>query len=140
MRPLSPVEAVWQAWRVDGELHGHTPMQTIGFMRELADIEVGTYRRGSRHATVLDAGPREPRVVASPPLTFTSLRAARVVPITAPADPAEQRVVQDGYPRPFRILGITWSRGGHRPLRAFAAPAARPARIVLPATPTYHVN
>jgi hypothetical protein len=43
MRRLSPAEATWQAWKVDGELHGHTPAEVLLFHSAMEDIADGLH-------------------------------------------------------------------------------------------------
>ena len=64
MRRLSPLEAAWQAWRVDGELNGHSPAQVIGFASEMADLEGAERVRFARRLGDITLGDVEPRLLA----------------------------------------------------------------------------
>ena len=43
------------AWRVDGELHGHSPAQTIGFVSDSMDVadRAADQRRSTQRAVVV---------------------------------------------------------------------------------------
>lgn len=59
-RQQSPFEATWEAWRLDGELNGHSPAQVIGFVSEMSDLEDAEQAARSRRPNFITT-PREPR-------------------------------------------------------------------------------
>jgi hypothetical protein len=54
-RDLTHAE-VMAAWRVDAELYGHTPSQTIGFVNALADVEDAEAQRRASPVVLVLAG------------------------------------------------------------------------------------
>jgi hypothetical protein len=48
------------AWKVDSELHGHSPSQVLGFWADVSDLADGVYDPRS-HAKLLPAGRKSRR-------------------------------------------------------------------------------
>ncbi|MDQ1423670.1 MAG: hypothetical protein QOD72_1168, partial [Acidimicrobiaceae bacterium] len=64
VRPrLSPYEAAVAAWRIDGELRGHSPSETIRWASDMGDLDDAERSHGSRSSFVISP-PAEPRFVA----------------------------------------------------------------------------
>jgi hypothetical protein len=59
-RPLTAAEAAWASWRVDGEIHGHSPSQVIGFTSAMADLADQEHERRALPAGYMP-GDHDPR-------------------------------------------------------------------------------